>query len=140
MKSYLRFGLKCESRFLVFKFVSCEVSITNTNGRYKNLPFFFIFQAFQRVRKSYFLKWRFGKFFRTSLCKSLYFSICWISSNLVRSLGYFFIINQIRSQLTRKVLDLNDKLFFIQPLSILAEVTSSEPLFMARQSGTLRLG
>ena len=56
------------------------------------------------------------------------------------SLGYFFIINQIRSQLTRKVLDLNDKLFFIQPLSILAEVTSSEPLSMARQYGTLRLG
>ena len=26
------------------------VGITNANGRYKNLPFFFIFQGFQRVR------------------------------------------------------------------------------------------
>lgn len=119
---------------------SNPVGITNTSGRYKKLPFFFISQAFQQVRKSYFRKWRFGKFFRTRLCKFLYFSACYTSSHLVRSLGYFFIINQIRSQLTRKVLDLDDKLFFIQPLQILAEVISFEPPYPARHSGTLRSG
>ena len=29
---------------------SNPVGITNANGRYKNLPFFFIFLGFQRVR------------------------------------------------------------------------------------------
>ena len=67
------------------------VGITNANGRYKNLPFFFIFQGFQRVRMFIFWKWRFGRNFRTRLCKSLCFSIFWVSLNLVRSLGQLFM-------------------------------------------------
>lgn len=70
---------------------SSPVGITNVNGRYKNLPFFFIFQGFQRVRMFIFLFSGFGKFLRTHLYKSLCFSICWVSSNLVRSRGQLFM-------------------------------------------------